>query len=98
MLDGLDEVNVCVGYQDEAGNAMPVPCDADGWAKVKPVYEVLPGWHETTFGAKDLDELPQAARDYINRLEALIGAPVDIVSTGPDRVETIVLRHPFEQA
>ncbi|BFM05315.1 adenylosuccinate synthase [Halioxenophilus aromaticivorans] len=98
VLDGLEEVNVCVGYQDADGNAMPVPCDADGWASVKPVYETLPGWSETTFGAKSLDELPQAARDYINRLEELIGAPVDIVSTGPDRVETIVLRHPFEQA
>lgn len=97
VLDGLDQVNVCVGYEDGAGNAMPVPSDADGWAQVTPVYESLPGWQESTFGAKSLSELPQAARDYIRRIEELIGAPVDIVSTGPDRVETIVLRHPFEQ-
>lgn len=97
VLDGLDQVNVCIGYEDGAGNAMPVPSDADGWAQVTPVYESLPGWQESTFGAKSLSELPQAARDYIRRIEELIGAPVDIVSTGPDRVETIVLRHPFEQ-
>lgn len=97
VLDGLDEVKVCIGYEDAAGNPMPMPCDADAWEKVQPVYETLVGWQETTYGAKTLAELPQAARDYISRLESLIGAPVDIVSTGPDRLETIVLKHPFEQ-
>jgi adenylosuccinate synthase len=55
----------------------------------------MPGWSESTLGAKTLEELPAAARDYINRVQELVGAPIDIVSTGPDRNETIVLRHPF---
>jgi adenylosuccinate synthase len=95
VLDGLATVSVCVGYQDADGNPAGIPCDAEGWASVKPVLEELPGWQESTFGAQSLDDLPQAARDYIQRIETLIGAPVDIISTGPDRNETIILRHPF---
>jgi adenylosuccinate synthase len=60
-----------------------------------PVYEEMPGWTESTFGVSTLSELPAAAQAYIKRIEELVGAPIDIVSTGPDRVETIVLRHPF---
>ncbi len=60
-----------------------------------PVYETMPGWQESTFGVQQLADLPQAARDYIARLEAVTGVPIDIVSTGPDRVQTIVLHHPF---
>ncbi|MDM3871568.1 adenylosuccinate synthase [Porticoccus sp. W117] len=96
VLDGLESINICVGYQDASGNALTMPNDSDDWAQVVPVYEEMPGWSENTFGVKSLDELPQAARDYIQRLEQLVGAPIDIVSTGPDRVETILLRHPFE--
>ena len=62
-----------------------------------PVYEVVPGWSDSTVGLKSLDALPEAARAYIARLEDLVGAPIDIISTGPDREETIVLRHPFGQ-
>ncbi|GLS24526.1 adenylosuccinate synthase [Marinibactrum halimedae] len=97
VLDGLESVSICVAYEDANGNPVPMPSDAEDWANAKPVYESMPGWTESTFGAKTLDELPQAARDYINRLEELVGAPVDIVSTGPDRNETIVLRHPFDE-
>jgi len=96
VLDGLDEVKICVAYQNTAGEPMSIPVDADGWASVQPIYETLPGWQESTFGAKVLADLPTAARNYIARLEVLIGAPVDIVSTGPDRLETIILRHPFD--
>ncbi|MGS2723133.1 adenylosuccinate synthase [Porticoccus sp. GXU_MW_L64] len=96
VLDGLETINICVGYQDASGNALTMPNDSDDWAQVVPVYEAMPGWSENTFGVKSLEELPQAARDYIQRLEQLVGAPIDIVSTGPDRVETILLRHPFE--
>ncbi|MDN3637268.1 adenylosuccinate synthase [Simiduia curdlanivorans] len=95
VLDGLKEVKICVGYKNAAGEKMGVPCDAEGWALVVPEYEVMPGWTESTVGATTLEQLPQNARNYIARLEALTGAPIDIVSTGPDRVETIVLRHPF---
>jgi len=95
VLDGLDEVKICVGYQNSAGESIGIPCDSEGWDDIKTVYESLPGWKESTVGAKSMDELPQAARNYIARLEELVGITVDIVSTGPDRVETIVLRQPF---
>ena len=95
VLDGLKEVKICVGYKNAAGEKMSMPCDAEGWALVVPEYEGMPGRTESTVGATTLAELPQNARNYIERLEALTGAPIDIISTGPDRVETIVLRHPF---
>ena len=97
VLDGLDSVKICVGYQAQDGQLLPVPFDADGWEKVQPIYEELPGWKESTIGAKTLEELPQNARNYIKRLEEILKTPVDIISTGPDRVETIVLRHPFAE-
>ncbi|GAB2188613.1 adenylosuccinate synthase [Sessilibacter sp. MAH1] len=96
VLDGLETVKICVGYQDANGKEIGIPFDAKGWENVKPVYEEMPGWSETTFGAKTVEELPQAALNYIARLEELTGTTVDIISTGPDRVETIIKRHPFE--
>ncbi|MEX2961878.1 adenylosuccinate synthase [Microbulbifer sp. TYP-18] len=90
VLDGLEEVKICVGYRDSAGQDVPVPFDAAGWEGVEPVYEAMPGWSESTCGVRRESELPQAARDYIARIEELVGAPIDIVSTGPDRSETIV--------
>lgn len=97
VLDGLDEVKICTGYRDAQGNVAGIPFDADGWNAVLPVYEVMPGWQESTVGATELDQLPINARNYIKRIEQLVGASVDIVSTGPDRVETIILRHPFTE-
>jgi len=95
VLDGLETVKICVGYRDAQGKPMGIPLDAEGWDRVEPIYEELPGWQESTVGARSLDELPDNARAYISRLETLLDTPVDIISTGPDRVETIVLRHPF---
>lgn len=96
VLDGLETVKICIGYQDAKGNPIAsMPYDADGWAGIKPIYEEMSGWSESTVGAQSLDDLPANARAYIRRLEELIKAPIDIVSTGPDRIETIVLRHPF---
>lgn len=97
VLDGLERVKICVGYLDVNGNPTGIPFDAEGWAQIQPVYEELPGWTESTVGARTLDELPPAARAYIARLEELMATPIDIVSTGPDRIQTIVLRHPFEE-
>ena len=97
VLDGLDIVKICVGYKDEQGNDLSVPFDCDGWERVVPVYEEMPGWQETTFGVQSLDALPENAVRYFKRLEQLVGAPVSIISTGPDRVETIILEHPFEE-
>ncbi len=96
VLDGLDEVKICIGYKDRDGYDTCVPFDAEGWQEVQPVYETMAGWKESTFGVSRWDDLPANAQAYIKRLEELVGAPADIISTGPDRIETIVLRHPFD--
>ncbi|MFK4752163.1 adenylosuccinate synthase [Oceanobacter antarcticus] len=96
VLDGLETIKVCIGYEDEHGKRMNVPASADKFEKITPVYEELPGWTESTFGAKTLEDLPENARAYIRFIETAINAPIDIISTGPDRVETIVLRHSFD--
>jgi adenylosuccinate synthase len=95
VLDGLEEISVCVGYTNDSGETAANPIDAVDYENLRPVYETLPGWSDSTVGLKSLDALPANARTYISRLEELIGAPVDIISTGPDREETILLRHPF---
>jgi adenylosuccinate synthase len=90
-------VKICVGYRQPDGSVSTVPpMAAEGYELVTPVYETMPGWSESTFGVQSLDGLPQAARNYIKRLEEVTEVPIDIVSTGPDRVQTIVLRHPYE--
>ncbi|MBL1376026.1 adenylosuccinate synthase [Zobellella iuensis] len=97
VLDGLKEVKICVGYQMPDGSVKDVPpMAAEGYETVKPVYESMPGWSDNTFGVTTVEGLPQAARDYIKRIEEITGVPVDIISTGPDRAETMILRHPFE--
>ncbi|WP_132699511.1 adenylosuccinate synthase [Reinekea marinisedimentorum] len=96
VLDGLETVKVCVGYKDADGNEVEWPESSEAFETTTPVYEELPGWTESTFGAKSIDDLPKNARDYIAYIEKAIGARIDIVSTGPDRVETIVLKHSFE--
>ncbi len=95
VLDGLTELKICTAYQNSAGETVGMPMHADDYRDLTPVYETLPGWSESTVGAQSLEQLPANARAYIARIEELIGAPADIVSTGPDRVETIVLRHAF---
>jgi adenylosuccinate synthase len=72
------------------------PLFADAFADVEPIYEEMPGWRESTVGITDYALLPAAARAYLERLQQCVGVPIDIVSTGPDRGQTIVLRHPFE--
>jgi adenylosuccinate synthase len=97
VLDGLDTIQICTGYADTDGNPLPNPVDSDDYEGLVPVYELVPGWSESTLGARSLEQLPQAALNYIRKIEAVVGAPIDIISTGPDRVETIVLRHPFAE-
>lgn len=97
VLDGLDEVKICVGYRMPDGREIDTtPLAAEGWEGIEPIYEVMPGWKETTFGVKDHSKLPQAALNYIKRVEEVTGVPVDIISTGPDREETMILRDPFD--
>lgn len=96
VLDGLEEVKICVAYRLADGSEVTdTPQRAEEWVGIEPVYETLPGWSESTNGVTELAQLPQAARDYIKRIEALTGVPVDIISTGPDRNETLILRDPF---
>ncbi len=96
VLDGIEEMKICTGYKLNGGFTDILPVGADDLAACEPVYESLPGWKESTVGVKTLDGLPAAARAYIKRMEEVCGVPVDMISTGPDREETIVLRHPFK--
>jgi adenylosuccinate synthase len=95
VLDGLSEVKVCVGYTYQGRTLDILPLDADEIAACQPVYETLPGWPESTAGLTRWEQLPVQAQQYLERVRALIDAPIDMVSTGPDREHTIVLRHPF---
>jgi adenylosuccinate synthase len=95
VLDGLDTIRVCVGYRSNGQVSPEPPMSVAGYAAIEPVYEELPGWREPTVGATAYEELPGNARRYLERLEALVGVPIDMISTGPDRGQTIVLRHPF---
>ncbi|WP_462170190.1 adenylosuccinate synthase [Pseudoalteromonas xiamenensis] len=96
VLDGLETIKICTGYQMEDGTVTNVsPLAAEGYEKVTPVYEEMPGWSENTFGATTVEQLPQAAINYIKRLEEITGVPIDIISTEPDRVETMIVRNPF---
>jgi adenylosuccinate synthase len=95
VLDGMDALQVCVGYRIDGELTDLLPVGADDTARCVPVYEELPGWSQSTVGIKRLEDLPQAARDYLDRIESTCGVGVDMISTGPDREETIVRRHPF---
>ena len=95
VLDGLKSIKVCVAYESEGEDIGSASMTVDRYEKLKPVYVELPGWSESTVGARSLAELPENARAYIRFIEQQIDAPVDIISTGPDRDETIILRHPF---
>ena len=95
VLDGLDVIRICVGYRNADGAVIEAPTDADSYIGLEPVYEDVPGWQESTLGIKTLEGLPPSARAYIARIEELVGAPIDIISTGPDRNETVILRKLF---
>jgi adenylosuccinate synthase len=96
VLDGLEEMKICVGYKLDGNFTDILPVGADDLERCEPVYESMPGWKDSTVGVKTLDGLPAPARAYIKRMEEVCGVPVDMISTGPDREETIVLRHPFK--
>lgn len=96
VLDGLPEIKVCVGYELHGKRSDILPLDADDIESCVPIYDSFPGWFESTFGVTDWNKLPKNARRYLERVESLIGVRIDMVSTGPDRDHTIVLRHPYE--
>jgi len=96
VLDGLETVKLCTGYRCDGQVLKAAPSGAEALAKCEPVYEEMPGWKDSTVGVKDFNKLPANARAYLKRLEEATGARIDVISTGPDRNETIVLRHPFD--
>ncbi len=96
VLDGLETIKICVGYRlDESVLEVP-PYIVSRYFDCEPVYETLPGWKASTVGITDLDALPKPARNYLSKLESVLQVPVDIISTGPDRGENIIIRHPFD--
>ncbi len=96
VLDGLKTIRICVGYRLQGSSVDVPPVGADLMEQCEPEYIEMPGWSESTVGVKTLDGLPQAAQAYLNKVEELCETPIAIISTGPDRAETIILKHPFE--
>ena len=95
VLDGLTKIKICVGYEIDGVPVVGLPIVIDRLADCQPVYEEMPGWRESTVGITRYEDLPANARAYLERIGELAGVPIDIISTGPDRDQTIVLRHPF---
>jgi adenylosuccinate synthase len=96
VLDGFEEIRICTAYRLDGELLDAPPLDVQDWARLEPVYESFPGWQESSRGARRMEDLPANARSYLAAMEALCGAPVHIVSTGPDRNENIVIRYPFD--
>ncbi len=95
VMDGMETVRIGVGYRINGVDSDILPAGADALEECQAVYEEMPGWSESTLGVQHYDQLPQAARNYLERIAKVCDVPIDMVSTGPDRDETIVLRHPF---
>ena len=99
VLDGLATIRICVGYREKGASGAPtvdmLPFGADAVERMEAVFEELPGWSGSTFGVRQWDALPANAQRYLERMSALVGAPIHLVSTGPDRDETILIEHPF---
>jgi adenylosuccinate synthase len=96
VLDGLDVIRVCTAYRHEGKLRTTPPSGADALSKCEPVYEEVPGWTESTLGVRSFDKLPVNAQKYLKKIEALTEARIDLISTGAERDDTIILRHPFE--
>jgi adenylosuccinate synthase len=95
VLDGLESIRICTGYRVAGASVALLPTGAEAVEACEPVYEDLAGWNESTFGVKSFDALPPTARAYLRRIETLTGVPIAMVSTGPERDETILVHHPF---
>ena len=96
VLDDLDAIRLCVGYRVGGVVQDVPPLLTDDWANVQPVYEEMPGWKCSTVGTRNIDDLPAKALAYLRRMEGCVGVPIDIVSTGPDRDQTVIMKHPFD--
>ena len=89
---------LCTGYELDGETIDILPMGADEIARCKPIYEVMPGWSDSSVGVTEYDKLPENARRYLKRIEETTGVPVHVVSTSPDRDHTILLRHPYHAA
>ncbi len=96
VLDGMERIRVCTAYELDGEQVDTPPVGAAAFERCKPVYMDMPGWTESTVGIDDYDKLPANAKAYLKKIEELCETPIDIISTGPDRDETLVLRHPFD--
>jgi adenylosuccinate synthase len=96
VLDGLETIKLCVGYMLDGKEVDILPRGSDTVARCQPIYEEFPGWNTSTFGLKEWDALPETAQAYLKRVEEVAGIPIAMISTGPDRDETILLRHPYK--
>ena len=96
VLDGFDEIRICTAYRLDGERLEVPPLDVHDWARLQPEYQSFPGWQESSRGATRMEDLPANARSYLQAMEKLCGAPVHIVSTGPDRNENIIIRYPFD--
>jgi adenylosuccinate synthase len=96
VLDELESIQICTGYEVNGSVQAAPPVGAESIAECRPVYEELPGWKSSTLGIREYEKLPGAARDYLKRIEKVTGTSIDMVSTGADREETIILKHPFD--
>ena len=95
VLDGLRELKLCTGYTLDGRHIDLLPLGAEEVGRCNPVFEALPGWDASTVGAKNWGDLPQEARAYLHRIEEICEVPIDVISTGPERQETILRKHPF---
>ena len=96
VLDDLYSLKICIAYEMYGQRSSITPFSAEGYSAAKPIYIQMPGWKSSTIGTHSFDDLPIQAQDYIKKIEELSQLPVDILSTGPDRDETLILKNPFE--
>ena len=96
VLDGLETLRLCIGYESEGKELKSPPTGAEAFERCKPIYIDMPGWQESTLGVQSYEALPANARAYLEKIESLIETPIDIISTGPDRNETMIKLHPFD--
>jgi adenylosuccinate synthase len=97
VLDSLDSIKICIAYELNNQQITTPPFDAQGYADAKPIYIEMPGWKTSTIGTKSFDSLPIEAQNYLRKIEELSNLPIDILSTGPDRDETLILNNPFDE-
>ena len=96
VMDDLDFIKICIAYEIDGKRTSTPPFSAEGYSAAKPIYIEMPGWKTSTIGTHSFGDLPKEAQDYIKKIEELSEIPVDILSTGPDRDETLILKNPFD--